>query len=271
MISSSSENPTTLTVSVSESPITTTSTVSDDTTTQTVATQSTTSTSSTTATVDIETTDTIDQSTSSESETVSTTQTTPGSPVVATNDNGGITSEETDTTTIKDDVVPTIAQIGTKNSGSVIIGVTIVVALLVVTGIAVAIIVAVIFKKHGKNIGTYSLPGKKPQSNRRMNIPSNGVGKFSEFCVVLVIHMNPCLSDNLTYYDVGFHNPGTLDSSFNLYDNVTNSVSVSRGEGNYFELAESGFSNQTYESVTAGIYSELSAAHTTDTQVGSEI
>ena len=271
MISSSSENPTTLTVSVSESPITTTSTVSDVTTTQTLATQSTTTTSSTAATVSVETTtDNVDQSTSSENEKVSTTQTTPGSPVVATNDNGGITSEETDTTTIKDDVVPTIAQIGTKNSGSVIIGVTIVVALLVVTGIAVAIIVAVIFKKHGKNIGTYSLPGKKPQSNRRMNIPSNGVGKFSEFCVVLVIHMNPCLSDNLTY-DVGFHNPGTLDSSFNLYDDVTNSVSVSRGEGNYFELAESGFSNQTYESVTAEIYSELSAAHTTDTQVGSEI
>ena len=82
--------------------------------------------------------------------------------------------------------------------------------------------------------------------------------------------MNLCLSDNLTY-DVGFHNPGTLDSSFNLYDDVTNSVTVNRGEGNYFELAESGFSNWTYESVTAGMYSELSAAHTTDTQVGSEI
>ena len=70
-------------------------------------------------------------------------------------------------------------------------------------------------------------------------------------------------------YDVGFHNPGTLDSSINLYEDVTNSVTVSAGEGNYFELAESGFTNQTYESVNdAGIYSELSAAHTSDTQVG---
>ena len=88
--------------------------------------------------------------------------------------------------------------------------------------------------------------------------------------VVLVLLMNLCLSDNLTY-DVGFHNPGTLDSSFNLYDDVTNSVTVNRGKGNYFELAKSGFSNRTYESVTAGTYSELSAAHTTDTQVGSEV
>ena len=72
-------------------------------------------------------------------------------------------------------------------------------------------------------------------------------------------------------YDVGFHNPGTLDSSINLYENVTNSVTVhvSTGEGNYFELAESDFINQTYESVNAaGIYSELSAANTSDTQVG---
>ena len=70
-------------------------------------------------------------------------------------------------------------------------------------------------------------------------------------------------------YDVGFHNPGTLDSSINLYENITNSVTVSTGEGNYFELAESGFVNQTYESGNAaGIYSELSAANTSDTQVG---
>ena len=63
-------------------------------------------------------------------------------------------------------------------------------------------------------------------------------------------------------YDVGFHNLGTLDFSINLFEDVTNSVTVSTGEGNYFELAESGFSNQTYESVNdAGIYSELSAAH----------
>ena len=82
-----------------------------------------------------------------------------------------------------------------------------------------------------------------------------------------MILMKPCLSDNFTY-DTGFHNPGTLDSSFNLCDDVTNSVSVNTGKGNYFELAESGFSNQTYESVAAGIYSELSAV---DTQVGNEI
>ena len=70
-------------------------------------------------------------------------------------------------------------------------------------------------------------------------------------------------------YDVGFYNPGTLDSSINLYEDVTNSVTVSTGEGNYFELAELGFTNQTNESVNdAGIYSELSAAHTSDTQVG---
>ena len=70
-------------------------------------------------------------------------------------------------------------------------------------------------------------------------------------------------------YDAGFHNPGTLDSSFNLYDDVANSLTVSTGEGNYFELAESGVSNLTYESVNAaGIYSELSAAHSTDAKVG---
>ena len=70
-------------------------------------------------------------------------------------------------------------------------------------------------------------------------------------------------------YSVGFYNPGTLDSSINLYEDVTNSVTVSAGEGNYFELAESGFTNQTNESMNdAGIYSELSAAHTSDTQVG---
>ena len=70
-------------------------------------------------------------------------------------------------------------------------------------------------------------------------------------------------------YNVGFHNPGTPDSSINLYEDVTNSVAVSAGEGNYFELAESGFTNQTYESVNnAGIYSEISAAHTSNTQVG---
>ena len=81
--------------------------------------------------------------------------------------------------------------------------------------------------------------------------------------------MNPLFVDNLTY-DVGFHNPGSLDSSFNLYDDVANAATASgMGEGNYFEVTESGFSNLTYESVNAGgVYSELSAANMSDTQVG---
>ena len=89
------------------------------------------------------------------------------------------------------------------------------------------------------------------------------------YCYIL--SANPFVSDNLTY-DVGFHNPGALDSSFSLYDDVANAVSVNTGEGsNYYQLAESSFSN-TYESVAAGgIYSELSAAHTMDTQVRSDI
>ena len=45
-----------------------------------------------------------------------------------------------------------------------------------------------------------------------------------------------------------------------MYDDLTRSVNT--GEGNYFELAASGLSN-TYESVTAGVYSELSAAYST--------
>ena len=51
-----------------------------------------------------------------------------------------------------------------------------------------------------------------------------------------------------------------------MYDDLTRSVNT--GEGNYFELAASGLSN-TYESVTAGVYSELSAAYSTtdDTKV----
>jgi hypothetical protein len=54
-----------------------------------------------------------------------------------------------------------------------------------------------------------------------------------------------------------------------LYDDVANAATVNgAGEGNYFEVTESGFSNLTYESVNAGgIYSELSAAHMSDTQV----
>ena len=85
----------------------------------------------------------------------------------------------------------------------------------------------------------------------------------------IVLHMNSLFPDNLTY-DVGFHNPGSLDSSFNLYDDVANATTASgTGEGNYFEVTESGFSNLTYESVNAGgVYSELSAAHMSDTQVG---
>ena len=51
-----------------------------------------------------------------------------------------------------------------------------------------------------------------------------------------------------------------------MYDDLTRSVNT--GEGNYFELDASGLSN-TYESVTAGVYSELSAAYSTtdDTKV----
>ena len=81
--------------------------------------------------------------------------------------------------------------------------------------------------------------------------------------------MNPLFPENLTY-DIGFHNPGSLDSSFNLYDDVANAATASgTGEGNYFEITESGFSNLTYESVNAGgVYSELSAANMSDTQVG---
>ena len=71
-------------------------------------------------------------------------------------------------------------------------------------------------------------------------------------------------TDNVTY-GMGFHNPEAVDTSVSLCDDLTKSVSA--GEGNYFELAASGLSN-TYESVTAGVYSELSAANsTTDTQV----
>ena len=74
------------------------------------------------------------------------------------------------------------------------------------------------------------------------------------------------LADNLTY-GTGFSNPEALDTSVGLYDDLTRSVNT--GEGNYFELATSGLSN-TYESVTAGVYSELSAVYsTTDTQVRS--
>ena len=65
---------------------------------------------------------------------------------------------------------------------------------------------------------------------------------------------------------MGFHNPEAVDTSVSLCDDLTKSVSAA--EGNYFELAASGLSN-TYESVTAGVYSELSAACITDTQVRS--
>ena len=49
--------------------------------------------------------------------------------------------------------------------------------------------------------------------------------------------IKPTLVDNLTY-GVGFHNPGALDTSVSLYDDLTKSMST--GEGNYFELAASG-------------------------------
>ena len=87
------------------------------------------------------------------------------------------TSTETDTARIKDDAISTVAaQISAqKNTSQIIIGVTIVVILLIVTGLVVAIIVAVIFKKRGKS--GYSLPDKKPKSNRTAEIVPNGVGK----------------------------------------------------------------------------------------------
>ena len=65
---------------------------------------------------------------------------------------------------------------------------------------------------------------------------------------------------------MGFHNPGATDTRGGVYDDLTRSANT--GEGNYFELAASGLSN-TYESVTAGVYSELSVAYSTtdDTKV----
>ena len=69
-------------------------------------------------------------------------------------------------------------------------------------------------------------------------------------------------SDNLTY-GAAFSNPGALDAS---YEDDTNVKSVNTGdEGNYYELAESTFSN-TYESVTTGPYSEVKTTHKTDMQ-----
>jgi hypothetical protein len=89
------------------------------------------------------------------------------------------TSAEIDTTMIKNDDISTIAQISAQSKGSVdlktIIGVIIAVVLSIIAGLVVAIIVAIIIKKRGKNIGGYSLPGKKPQSNGT----ANGVGRSS--------------------------------------------------------------------------------------------
>ena len=129
----------------------------------------------------------VDQFTTSKSKTVSTIQATPVALATTMISIDETTSAETDAVMTRDDVVSTIAQIGTQNSGSVdlkiIIGVTIVVVLLVITGIVVATIVAVFFKKRGKSVGTYSLPGKKSQSNGTVNIASNGVGKSNDlFC-----------------------------------------------------------------------------------------
>ena len=87
------------------------------------------------------------------------------------------TSAGIDTTMIKDDVISTIAP---KSAGSVdlktIIGVIISAVLLIVTGLVVAIIVAINFKRRGKRIGGYSFPGKITQSNEI----ANGVGKSSD-------------------------------------------------------------------------------------------
>ena len=82
-------------------------------------------------------------------------------------------------------------------------------------------------------------------------------------CVHCCEHNYTFISDNLTY-GAGFSNPGALDASYNTYDE-TNLKSVNTGEeGNYYELAESTFSN-TYESVT-GPYSEVMTPHKSDMQ-----
>jgi hypothetical protein len=93
------------------------------------------------------------------------------------------------------------------------------------------------------------------------------VSDIFKICVLLL--RPPIHVDNATY-GMGFHNSGAQDTSSGpLYDDLTKSVNT--GEGNYFELAASGLSN-TYESVTAGVYSELSSAYsTTDTQVRNNI
>ena len=189
------------------------------------------------------------------------------------------TSVTWSTSATSDDAISTKAQINVQNRGTsdrkIIIGVTIFITLSIITGILVIIIVTVIiFKTRGKRFGRYSPVNKRSRSNGTVKTASNGVGKLIYWLSVLCSFSTLIIyvSDNLTY-DVGFHSPGTLNSDFILYDDVANSVTVNTGEGNYFELAESGFSNRTYESVTAGVdlYSELSAAHTTDTQVRSEI
>ena len=88
-----------------------------------------------------------------------------------------------DTTMIKsttDDAVSTVAQNSAQNSGTadlkIIVGVAVVIALLI-TGIAVFIIMVVIFKKRGKSVGVYSPPDKQPQSNGTVKITPDGVGE----------------------------------------------------------------------------------------------
>lgn len=141
-------------------------------TTQTDVSIYTTATSSTAASTAMVTMVSVDQLTSSESETMNSVQTELAvATSLSTSDNHGvITSVESDTTE---------RQSSAQNSGSTdfVIGVTVVVVLLIIAGVAVAIIVAVVFKKRGKSFGGYSLPGKKPKSNGTVERVPNGVGK----------------------------------------------------------------------------------------------
>ena len=83
------------------------------------------------------------------------------------------------------------APAGGKLGTEAIVGIVIVVALLVVVGI-IAVIVVVIFKKHhGKKVGWYSPPGRKPSDNTAQ-ITANGIGKsciyFAYAFIVVNLH-----------------------------------------------------------------------------------
>ena len=128
-------------------------------------------------------TTTTDMTTTADVTTAADTTTTPDTTTTTVDDITSIATKATDTMMIEsttDDAASTItvAQISAQNSGTpVIIGVTVIVALLVVTGIAVLIIMLVIFKKCGKSVGAYSPPDKQPQSNGTVKITPDGVGE----------------------------------------------------------------------------------------------